>query len=171
MDIAHLPIVQAVGRLLRAGAGNVLDIGCGNGALLKRIIEHRPGAVPFGIDRGATAIAHARVNIPEFAANLSIGEIFETPAPIWAAKRQYDVVIVMPGRLLEVDRETADCLIATIKATCSSVVLYAYGDWITRYGDLPRLANAAGFSLVRYQTLATSAVGIQYMNEKERVLV
>jgi SAM-dependent methyltransferase len=74
MRKAHDPIVRLAARTLRRG-GAVLDLGCGNGALLEEIRARRPATVPFGIDRLPERLAHAREVHPDFAANFVGGEI------------------------------------------------------------------------------------------------
>src|SRR5262249_60998040 len=46
MDAAHEPIVAAAARVLGGAGGDVLDLGCGNGALLKKILAALPAPIP-----------------------------------------------------------------------------------------------------------------------------
>src|SRR4029453_10011851 len=66
MDEAHRPIVEMA--LTSIGdAGAVIDLGCGNGALLKKICEARAGVIPFGVDVDESKLEHARLLQPAFS--------------------------------------------------------------------------------------------------------
>src|SRR5437868_6272896 len=59
MDDAHQPIVALATAVLSGTGGNILDLGCGNGILLKKIHEAQPTSVPFGIDVTPSRIGQA----------------------------------------------------------------------------------------------------------------
>ncbi|WP_405646299.1 SAM-dependent methyltransferase [Streptomyces uncialis] len=63
----HGPLSEAraariVTRLARTGPATVLDIGCGWGELMLRVLEATPGATGLGIDLNAEDIARGRAN-------------------------------------------------------------------------------------------------------------
>ncbi|MGH7389316.1 MAG: class I SAM-dependent methyltransferase [Candidatus Rokuibacteriota bacterium] len=147
MDRAHRPIVELATAALAGSAGKVLDLGCGNGALLQKVREASPAIEPFGIDTDAGRVAHARELLPAFAGNFVAGSLFASEE-IWPEGRRYALVILMPGRLLEVEPERAERLRAMLEARADRVLVYAYGDWLTRHRDLHGLARRAGFSLL-----------------------
>jgi hypothetical protein len=147
MDRAHQPIVKLAGPALAENPGPVLDLGCGNGALLKRLLETQPAIVPFGVDSDAARIAHAQELLPQFADHLVAGNLFDLES-FWPEGRRYALVLLMPGRLLEVAPARAAALRDRLRACCDRVLLYAYGDWLTRHGSLDGLAAQAGFRLV-----------------------
>jgi hypothetical protein len=99
MDSAHAPIVALAASTLGAAGGAVLDLGCGNGALLAKV-QAVTGAVPFGIDRDSDRIAHAHELLPRFAENFRVGDLGENDA-LWDEGRRYALALVMPGRLIE----------------------------------------------------------------------
>jgi hypothetical protein len=148
MDEAHAPIVAFAASLLSALPANVIDLGCGNGALLGKLRSAHPTLVPYGVDHDADRIGRARQLLPDFADHFWVGDMFDD-AGAWAADRQYDVALVMPGRFLEVDAARASAARQQLKDTCRQLIVYAYGDWLTRYGSLEQLAVSAGFSLDR----------------------
>jgi SAM-dependent methyltransferase len=147
MDSAHAPIVALAVSTLGAAGGSVLDLGCGNGALLAKVQE-ATGAVPFGIDRDPERIAHACALLPRFAGNFRVGDLGESEAP-WVDGRRYALAVLMPGRLIEAGPARAARIRAQLQAACDRILLYAYADWHTQYGSLNGLAQAAGFTLVR----------------------
>ena len=58
------PIVALAMAVLAGTSGNILDLGCGNGMLLKKIHEASPATVSFGIDVAPSRIEHARNDAP-----------------------------------------------------------------------------------------------------------
>jgi hypothetical protein len=146
MEAAHAPIVSAAARVLGDADGDVLDLGCGNGALLRRIRAVKPGAVPFGIDRDASRIAHARELHPGFADHFRVGDLLDRE-PGWIADRRYALILLMPGRLVEAGSEKAARLRAWLARAGDRLLVYAYGDWLVQYGSLAALAGAARLRL------------------------
>jgi 2-polyprenyl-3-methyl-5-hydroxy-6-metoxy-1,4-benzoquinol methylase len=158
MDVAHAPIVALAVSALGAAGGAVLDLGCGNGALLAKVREAAAGVVPFGIDCDGERIAHACALVPEFAHNFRVGDLAESDV-LWADGRRYALALVMPGRLIDAGPDRAAWLRERLGAACDRILVYAYGDWLTRYGSLDGLAHAAGLSLVRDE----GAVGLAHV--------
>lgn len=147
MEEAHQPIVALAQRVLKQRGGAVLDLGCGNGALLGKIRAAAPNVIPFGIECDPARLEHARTLDPEHAENFVLGDMFDSQA-IWADEPRFALGILMPGRLLEVDAGRAEKLRSWLEERCDHLLVYAYGDWLTRYGDLRGLAQEAGFALV-----------------------
>ena len=77
MDDAHRPVVDARGPALAGRGGRVVDFGCGNGALLKKLAAAAPGVTPFGIDSDPARIKHARLLQPDFRSNFVVGDILD----------------------------------------------------------------------------------------------
>src|SRR5262245_31352270 len=143
----HEPIVKLATSALLKKAGNVLDLGCGNGALLRKIHQANPEIVPFGIDMDPSRVEHAYLVNPDFAHNFTAGDIFESDQ-VWPQGRRYALAIVMPGRFLEAGVEQAAKLHERLMEHCDQILVYAYGDWLTRYQNLEGLARRTGFSLL-----------------------
>ncbi|HEY3703067.1 MAG TPA: class I SAM-dependent methyltransferase, partial [Acidimicrobiales bacterium] len=129
------------------GGGNVIDLGCGNGALLGRMAAAAPGVIPFGVDVDAQRIEHARQLHAGHADNIVSGDIFDSDQ-LWVEGRRFALAVLMPGRLLETDEARAAALRERLSQSCDRVLVYAYGDWLTRAGDLAGLAREAGLTVV-----------------------
>ena len=147
MDQAHQPIVKLAVATLSGGGGNILDLGCGNGALLQKIYQANPKIVPFGIEFEPKRVEHARLLLPEFAANFISGDIFKED-PLWKADRRYALAILSPKRFLEAGPERSAQLKKCLKHHCDRLLVYAYGKSLTRYGNLAGLAQKTGLVLL-----------------------
>lgn len=131
MRAAH----DVVRRVVGEAPGHVLDLGCGDGALLASLdtsgygIEMNPGRVIRGRQR------HPSLSL----AAGTVEQLFD------AGFVPFDAVLLMPGRLLEMGEASA-ARVRMCLAHHRRVILYAYGDWLARYEDgLVGLAAAAGF--------------------------
>ena len=144
MDEAHRPIVEMALTSL-GDTGTVIDLGCGNGALLKKICEARAGVIPFGLDVDESKLEHARLLQPAFSANFIAVNMFER-IPI-DADTVYSLIMLMPGRLLEVDEASAQRLREWLRGHFQRLLVYGYGEWLTRYDGLSKLAERAGLTL------------------------
>lgn len=147
MDQAHRPIVELAMRILSDETQTLLDLGCGNGALLKKILMVKPKVIPYGIDADPERIEHARILITGFADHFITGDIFEAEQ-ICTHQQKYDIALLMPGRLLEVRAKRAERLRDFLRKGCKYLLVYAYGDWLTRYNNLQGLAPRAGLRLL-----------------------
>lgn len=143
MDVSHRPLVALAREALAGAEGSVLDLGCGNGALLEKICRGRAELVPCGVDVNAAAVEHARELLPDAAAGFVRSDLF---APsVWVHGRRHALAILMIGRLLEVSRPRADALLAAIRAHCDRLLVYAYDGYDP--AGLPALAARLGLTL------------------------
>jgi Methyltransferase domain len=124
MDRAHELLAATAHSAIDGRAGTVLDLGCGNGVLLSKIVAGREGLVPYGIDRDETSIAHARELQPQFAGNFVRCDLFD--AAVWNNDHHYALALLMIGRLHEVERPKADRLLDTVRSRCDALLLYVY---------------------------------------------
>ncbi len=145
MKIAHRPIIELAGSILAGQQGNIVDLGCGNGLLLKSICGANPRITPFGIDRELESIEHANLLFPDLQKNFVAGDMFMYKQ-LWASRR-YDCAILMAGRLLAVKSDMARTLKRNIQLRCNRLLVYAYSDSIERHGDLQTIAKKTGLKL------------------------
>ena len=110
-------------------ANRVMDLGCGNGVLARRIAsESWAGGVEADPARAKRAEARLdHVLVSDLTSN-------------WV-EYQPDLVLLMPGRIIESDDPEA--IRAQVRRV-PRVLVYAYGDWLTRYSSLDALCRAAG---------------------------
>lgn len=147
MEVAHQPIMELVLATVGDSPVSIVDFGCGNGALLKEILSGNDRTIPFGVDYDSSRIQHARKLHPEFAENFIVGDMFESDIFL-NAKHRFSIAILMVGRLLEVQEEKAQKLLAFLKKNCDNILLYAYGDWLAGSENLQGLARKAGLVLL-----------------------
>src|SRR4030095_5183727 len=129
MSELHQPIVALARRALHeltgdVSRGNVLDLGCGNGALLAKICDGQSGLTPYGVDLNRKSLGHAAALLPSFASNFSAADLFDCDA--WSRERRYVLTLLMAGRLLEVERPIAERLLKTLRAQSDAILVYSY---------------------------------------------
>jgi len=139
----HAPIVAVIASLGLPRGGRVLDLGCGNGALLARLRRLRPDIIPCGIERIAERLSFADTLFPSGSGEWHLGNIFTCAEP-WADERSYAAALLMVGRLTEAERDKVQALRQRLRRQAKHIVGYAYPDWLLRYGNFAALCAAAG---------------------------
>ncbi len=157
MDEAHAPLLEVAAELLDHG-GDVLDLGCGNAMLLKKVWE-RSGkrATPFGIDVHRERVAHARTVLPDFAANFRIGDM-RAAEELTALRRHYRLVMLSINRLLEVSEARARQIIGEIRQWSDFLLVYQYPA-SGSVSDLAALADRFGLRVTIRTPLVVVAEG------------
>lgn len=147
MDVAHVAIVDLAVATLGEHGGAVLDLGCGNGVLLKKIRD-RIGetVVPFGLDVGPIQIGHARDLFPGFSSNFQVGNMF-LDEELWQSQSGYRLVILGVRRLLEVPPESAARLRQHLQKKKEHLLAYVFASADDAGEDLEDLAARAGLRL------------------------
>jgi trans-aconitate methyltransferase len=151
MDHAHQPIVKVALRALDNRIASVIDLGCGNGALLQKIEWGNPRVSLFGIDKEPDRINHARELLPLFGENFHQGDIFEN-SRIWSGDRRYSLAILSLARMLEAAPDRSAQLKARLTQQCDELVLYVYGrKWLESFESLDLVARAVGFNVTLFE--------------------
>ena len=111
MAAAHAPLIELAREGLRDREGMVLDLGCGNGALLQKLCPAGTGLVPCGVDSREASIRHAKALCSDSADHFLTGDLFEHR--LWPGHGdRYLLTLLMVGRLLEKPSKARDLLAA-----------------------------------------------------------
>jgi len=86
--------------------------------------------IPFGVDTEPLKLEHAGQLQPAFAANFVAANMFDG-IPL-DADTVFSLMLLMPGRLLEVDSASASRLREWLRGHFQHLLVYAYGDWLLR---------------------------------------
>ncbi|MDA7980489.1 MAG: radical SAM protein [Pirellulales bacterium] len=144
MDRAHSPLVAECLRVLssvRPEGGKIVDLGCGNGVLLRKIATHRADLAVAGIDLNRSSIERAIKSGNGQPKHFVSGDMFDVDMLTRRIGSNIDVCIVMLGRLSEVETEKAQRLLEWLSENVSYVLVYCYAD----YGkSLQVVANTLG---------------------------
>jgi len=136
MTAAHAVVLRQIGRV-----NSALDLGCGDGALLEKLARERVWRVDPGLwvgveaDEGRASRGAARRG-PRV--QVLHGKIQD---PDLAAASGFDVVVLMPGRLLEMTAEDATMVRAALPRAGARLVVYSYN------GALAEQCRAAGIAI------------------------
>jgi SAM-dependent methyltransferase len=157
MDKEHEPILRLAAETLAHLTGNVLDLGCGNGVLLKKICHSNYDLVPWGVDRSRDAIAHARLLTPRYADHFILSNIFHDCA-VWSNDLRFEFVILMLGRIAEAPPALAEKLLRRIKGSATNLLVYAYDAVLHQHRSLDDLARKTGVSLCDQRLVENAAM-------------
>lgn len=146
MQALHSPLVTLARDELTHMGGHIIDLGCGNGALLDKICRDHDRVIPHGVDVNSQAIAHARELLPQFVANFVCGDFFATD--VWsAADRSFALALLMIGRLLEVPRADTQKLLDVLTEKAERLLVYMYPGYAK--ASFEALVSRAGLTITR----------------------
>ena len=134
MENAH-KIIEAV-RPPVEGGRSVLDLGCGNGLLARRMAVQKGRAMGAEIDLDRSRRAEDNLD----------WVVYDTFAMDFDHVENADLVLLMPGRLIDSGqpKESVERLICDIAVVGTELLVYAYGDVLDKYGTLENLCERAG---------------------------
>jgi hypothetical protein len=128
----------------------VMDLGCGNGLLLRKFKQTTPGVKIAGIDTDAAVIGR----IPVLTGKWFVDAIESGEWGGWTPS----VVLLNPGRVLEMEPEQARRVRYWLSHV-PTIILYAYPDWTTTE-SLESLAAKAGFAMTPLHKTPAVSVGL-----------
>lgn len=142
MDVAHKPIEELAVATLSKHPINVLDLGCGNGALLQKIQGVRPDVEPFGIDIEPERIGHTRMLLPEFSKNFIVGDVanFDSLLP---NPKHYALVLLSLCRLKVMSASQIAMFGERVQDCCDNLLVYDYYNH-----DFQKVAYQFGLELI-----------------------
>jgi hypothetical protein len=143
MERAHKVVLDAVARHAPNG-GNIIDLGCGNGMLLKKVVSVNSQLVPFGVELSAEKVSRAAHLLPESRNNFVVADIFSAAADRHLRSRRYTVTLLMLGRLDEVSKDKALATLDTVAGSTDILLGYFYG---RHANSARRIASKFGLSL------------------------
>ena len=126
--------------------GKMLDLGCGNGLMLKYLIQTTQyKLIPFGIDFMKKSIEQAKKIIhPQYAQNFVFGNLINYD--LYFKKTKFDFIFTFLSHLYPADRKI---LLKKIRKSCrkgGKIIFYEYSDVIKALhyswvGQFPELKN------------------------------
>jgi hypothetical protein len=167
MDRSHAPIVERVKLLLAempvsGDRTRVVDLGCGNGALSRKICMLDPALTPSGVERDSDKIAHAKLlnpNSPDTA--FLVGDLFDGVGT--DSDGDAFLTILMLGRLVEVPAVVARDFLNRLSRSTRHLLVYAYDDYLRQVGSLSEMAERVGLKLYQITKTATVELALASM--------
>jgi 2-polyprenyl-3-methyl-5-hydroxy-6-metoxy-1,4-benzoquinol methylase len=124
MRAGHELILSKLSELVQSSTRTIVDLGCGNGELLRRISQRYPSLSFHGIDLSPEKIKRARVFDPEMS--LSIGDVTRMEFD-----QIYDIAIVSLNRLAEAKRSGNEQFLPRLLKSARTILGYSYEHMLT----------------------------------------
>ncbi|MBT5338149.1 class I SAM-dependent methyltransferase [Candidatus Falkowbacteria bacterium] len=129
--------------------GNVLDLGCGNGLLLRHLTYFSNlNVVPYGVDFLEQSIEQAKEEIlPQFNENFYCCSI-----DLFSTEIKFKYIILEPYLLYEKDRKSVVEKLKNFLAPGGSIIIYNYHDALKneKIEDLFHYPGLEGFNFEKY---------------------
>ena len=139
MDHFHEVVVEAIGNMKYVPSGNVLDLGCGNGVLLGRVVGDRADLIPHGVEMDRQRCMSAATTI--HWGYFTLGNIFDLNT--WK-EDYYSMVLLMPGRLMETAKETAEAFRKQLYDKTDLLLINLTCDWTVKYKTIDNMMVLTG---------------------------
>jgi hypothetical protein len=139
MDHFHQVILDAIGDMKYVPSGNVLDLGCGNGVLLGRVVGDRQDLIPHGVEMDKQRCMSAATTI--HWGMFTMGSMFDLHT--WNEKA-YSLVLLMPGRLLETTKVVAEQVRKQLYEKTDLLLINLTCDWTQQYGSIDNIMKITG---------------------------
>lgn len=135
MSHSHQILLKSLECLDTSQYYDILDFGCGNAELLKSIQQRvLKNSKIHGIELDPDRYSRIKYNVSDLNSGDFFNQnMFDSTGPWWG--KTYDLIILMPGRLVECTAEQRRHFLSWAKNHCKWILLYAYGDWVKKYNE------------------------------------
>ncbi len=113
---------------------------------LKMLCHFNHKLVPWGVDISSDNIAHAQLLLPQFANNFAVSNIFEDSV-VWSEDREFQLVILMLGRLTEVTEARSEAFLKLIRERAHNLLVYVYDGYQDQRASVEELAGKTRVTL------------------------
>lgn len=134
MDHFHQVILDAIGNMKYIPAGDVLDLGCGNGILLGRIVGDRIDLIPHGVEINRQRCMSAATTIHWGV--FTMGSIYDLTT--WN-QPAYSMIALMPGRLLETTNTDSAEVRKQLYEKTDLLLINLTSDWTRKYESIENI--------------------------------
>lgn len=142
MDHFHEVIIDAIGDMKYVPSGNILDLGCGNGVLLGRVVGTRQDLIPHGVEMDRQRCMSAATNI--HWGIFTMGDIFDLQN--WK-EEYYSLVLLMPGRLMETSPDKARAFRKQLYDKTDLILINLTCDWTQKYKTIDNMMKLTGLDV------------------------
>lgn len=129
MNLAHNFILDVI-REVKPFAGRVLDLGCGNGLLLDRIITEYPSLIASGVEENVFKYQRAKSKFSDEHSEFFQGSIEKIP---WQ-ERDNTLILLSLNRVYE-SKDPEALLLKLVKSSVFTL-LYSYEGWNHQHDNL-----------------------------------
>ena len=127
MREAHNFILSVLPNVIGGGIkGKILDLGCGDGTLLREIQYRNPETELYGVDQDASHIKHGRLGI----------KYYQTRIDQFLVWQDFDVILIAIQRLHELPLPSAQQLLERIHGNTKELLIYSYDGWYPSTDEL-----------------------------------
>lgn len=151
-------VVWEQSSLLARIQGAVLHLDCGDGLLLELIQLMRPSRQAAGIDSNPTLLGRASKRFGQAAVRLATGDWMGETDVLATFRESADIIFLDPQRLADAPApERLSLLRRLASMRAQAVVIVATDRAFSRFGDIERLASAAGLRIGEGRSRRVSA--------------